>query len=118
MHQHLILAALSSPFLGFATAQGYGSGTSCSNSLKPAYPAPSLAPGFEAQLVATNLIKPRGIMFDTAGRLLVVQSGYGLTSLELDDGGGDCVSVNGSHDVVVDSSVWLSLTFAKNTRTN
>ena len=73
--------------------------------MTPPYPAPSLAPGFEAQLVATNLTKPRGIMFDSAGRLLVVQSGYGLTSIQLVDGGGDCLVVSRSHDVIVDSSV-------------
>ncbi|KAI9700179.1 MAG: hypothetical protein M1820_006847 [Bogoriella megaspora] len=63
-----------------------------------------MAAGFQAQLVATNLTKPRGIKFDTSGRLLVVQSGHGLTTLELSDSEG-CVTVNSSRDLVTASSL-------------
>ena len=105
MHRRLASLAFPTFFWSLVATQGYGSSPSCSQT--PAYPAPSLAAGFNAQLVATNLTKPRGIMFDTAGRLLVVQSGYGLTSLQLSDGDGGCVSVNTRHDIILDSSVGM-----------
>lgn len=56
------------------------------------------------QLVATGLSKPRGIEFDTAGNLLVVEQGTGdLTALTLQDNGG-CVSVSDTNTVVTSQS--------------
>jgi hypothetical protein len=92
------------PLFGFTVAQGSG-GSPCDHALAPSYAAPSMAPGYTARLIETGLTKPRGIMFDTEGRLLVVQAGMGLTTMELDDSDDDCVSVR-SHDMLVsDSSV-------------
>ncbi|TVY33621.1 L-sorbosone dehydrogenase [Lachnellula subtilissima] len=62
-------------------------------SLKPSYPAPVVSNGWSAQLVAQNLTKPRGIIFDSAGNLLVVQQGAGIVHLELIDGGSTCLEV-------------------------
>lgn len=66
----------------------------CPSSPTPAYSA-SLASGYRLALVATGLARPRGIQFDSAGNLLVVEaprSGTSaITALSLEDGGGVCV---------------------------
>jgi hypothetical protein len=60
------------------------------------------------QLVATGLSKPRGIEFDTAGNLLVVEQGTGdLTALTLQDNGG-CVAVSSMNTVISGQSVSAS----------
>ncbi|KAE8453697.1 hypothetical protein EG329_009208 [Mollisiaceae sp. DMI_Dod_QoI] len=61
--------------------------------LKPSYPAPVTSDGWQAQLVATGLTKPRSILFDTSGNLLVVQQGAGIVHLTLEDGGSTCFDV-------------------------
>lgn len=66
---------------------------SCSNTLKVDYPAPVAADGWSYRLVATGFTKPRGILFDNDGGLIVVDSGVGLAHLALKDEGGTCVSV-------------------------
>lgn len=38
------------------------------------------APGFTAQVLFSNLTTPRGITFDSAGNLLVVERGFGVTA--------------------------------------
>ncbi|KAL5389095.1 hypothetical protein PMIN02_007487 [Paraphaeosphaeria minitans] len=38
------------------------------------------AHGWKAVKVAGNLVQPRGLVFDTAGRLLVIQNGLGITA--------------------------------------
>ena len=60
------------------------------------------------QVVATGLNKPRGIIFDTKGNLLVVEQGKGLTSLTLKDEGGACLSVADTNTVIDESSVSYS----------
>jgi hypothetical protein len=97
------ILATGSLLLSFIAAQSTAS--SCSASLTASYPAPSLASGFQAKLVANKLKTPRSVIFDTEGHLLVVQSGYGITSLTLKDDGSGCMSVSQTKDVIVDSSV-------------
>jgi hypothetical protein len=96
------LWTLFSPFLIWAslsTAQ-----TTCST-ITPSYPAPSVAPGFAARIVASGLMLPRGIIFDTAGNLLVIEQGRGVIAYTLNDAGGGCLSVKNSTTVVQDFSV-------------
>ena len=65
----------------------------------------SIASGYQAQVVATGLSDPRGLKFDTAGNLLVIEQGSGdLTALSLSDANG-CVSVKSSTTVNSGSSV-------------
>jgi hypothetical protein len=78
--------------------------TTCST-ITPSYPAPSVAPGFAARIVASGLTLPRGIIFDTAGNLLVIEQGRGVTAYTLDNAGGGCLSVKSTTVVVQDSSV-------------
>lgn len=75
--------------------------SSCSTSLSPTNSIkPSVASGYQAALVATGLTKPRSIQFDSSGNLLVVEAGKGISSHQLQDDGGICVSVKSSKDVV------------------
>jgi hypothetical protein len=79
--------------------------TTCSTTLSAAYPAPSVAPGFAARIVANGLMLPRGIIFDTAGNLLVIEQGRGVMAYTLNDAGGGCLSVETTTVVVQDYSV-------------
>jgi hypothetical protein len=96
-------------WLPFLSAQSISAG--CTASLTASYPTPSVANGFQAKLVANKLTRPRSIIFDTNGHLLVVQAGYGITSLTLKDDGSGCMSVSSKKDVIVDSSVSVSCSF-------
>ncbi|KAI9151918.1 L-sorbosone dehydrogenase [Paramyrothecium foliicola] len=66
---------------------------SCSNTLSVDYPAPVAAEGWSYRLVANNFTKPRGLVFDRDGGLLVIDSGVGLVHLTLQDDGATCLSV-------------------------
>jgi glucose/arabinose dehydrogenase len=61
--------------------------------LKPSYSAPVLSNGWQAQLIATGLTAPRGVLFDSSGNLLVVQQGAGVVALEFNDDGMMCLDV-------------------------
>ncbi|KAL8723414.1 MAG: hypothetical protein Q9181_007285, partial [Wetmoreana brouardii] len=88
-----------------AQAASVPASSSCESALKPSYPAPSLAPGYKAQLIATNLTKPRGLIVDSNGHLLVVQQEVGITSLSIQDQGGHCLKVSQKTDVVKDAKL-------------
>ncbi|EAQ85440.1 hypothetical protein CHGG_09454 [Chaetomium globosum CBS 148.51] len=75
----------------FAAASVAHVQTECSNVLDPTYPVPIVASGWQAQLVAVNLTKPRSIVFDNAGGLLVVESGKGISRHMFIDNGGTCL---------------------------
>src|SRR5438046_4674520 len=87
-----------------APVAAQSSTTTCS-ALKPSYSAPSIASGYLAAPIATGLFKPRGIIFDTEGRILVVQQGRGIVGLTLNDGGGTCMSVKENKELVQDKKV-------------
>ena len=91
-------------FAGFI-APIFGQQTSiCSKTLAPKNSIrPTVASGYRMALVATGLTKPRSMQFDTAGNLLVVQSGAGISNLAFQDDGGTCLSVK-SQRVVVESN--------------
>ena len=77
----------------------------CSSTIAPQH-APTVAAGWTAQVVASGLRDPRGIIFDQEGHLLVVQQGYGISSLTLTDDEGACVRATGNAtDIIVDSAV-------------
>lgn len=44
-------------------------------------------------MIAQGIDGARSIMFDSEGHLLVVSRGKGVYNLELNDGGGTCISV-------------------------
>ncbi|KAK0670184.1 soluble quino protein glucose/sorbosone dehydrogenase [Cercophora samala] len=78
-----------------ALAQG-----ACSDILVPRNPVPIVASGWQAQLVAGGLTKPRSIQFDESGALLVVESGKGVSRHRFTDNGGTCLHANHSHMLV------------------
>lgn len=88
---------------GFSWAQ-----SSCATSVSTSVPEPSLAPGYEARIVATGLKNPRGIIFDQQGNLLVVEKQTGVTALTLNDAGGSCLSEQQRRTVVNDNTVGLA----------
>ncbi|KIW26523.1 uncharacterized protein PV07_09610 [Cladophialophora immunda] len=61
---------------------------------------PSLASGYRMQVVATGLSKPRGILLDKAGNLMVVEQGRGVISAHtLNEDSAGCVSLGTSSDI-------------------
>ncbi|ROV96600.1 hypothetical protein VPNG_08994 [Cytospora leucostoma] len=72
----------------------------CPTNLAPRFGAPVVGSGWTAQLIAANLTKPRGIVFDQRGALLVVQQGSGIVRLTFTDYGGTCLVVNETTTVV------------------
>ena len=89
----------------FSASANAQSSSSCSATLTASYPAPSVALGYTARLIANNLTRPRSIHFDIAGHLLVVEGGRGISALTLTDGGGSCLSVANKESVVADTAV-------------
>jgi glucose/arabinose dehydrogenase len=70
-----------------------------------AYSAPVVGSGYTAQLIATGLTKPRGLIFDKNGAILVVESGVGITRIQFDDKGGTCLLKAQSSTMIHDNSV-------------
>ncbi|KAK7747312.1 hypothetical protein SLS53_001565 [Cytospora paraplurivora] len=74
----------------------------CPKILAPRFGNPVVGSGWTAQLIAANLTKPRGVIFDQSGALLVVQQGSGIVRLTFTDYGGTCLVVNETTTVVDD----------------
>lgn len=91
-HLTTLGAALLLPSLAFA--QSSSCGLAPSSGIRP-----SIASGYTYQVVATGLARPRGILIDSEGNLLVVERGKGAVTahtLEEEDG---CVSIATSTNV-------------------
>lgn len=73
---------------------------SCSNTLAVTYPAPVAADGWSYRLVANEFTKPRGMVFDNDGGMLLIDSGVGLVHLTLKDDGATCLSVTDKKTLV------------------
>jgi glucose/arabinose dehydrogenase len=110
---------LQTTFLGLLGASIALAQTSCSSpsSITPKYPAPSVAAGYHANIIANGLNTPRGLVFDSSGNLLVVESGKGITALTLDDGGGSCLSVKSSTLVVNDTTLNHGIQLSSDSKT-
>jgi DNA-binding beta-propeller fold protein YncE len=63
----------------------------CAGAPNPIYPLLTV-PGWRAAVITNGLTSPRGIAFDKAGNLLVVQSGKGVSALKLNPTTGCLVS--------------------------
>lgn len=77
----------------------------CSNSLTPTYNTPALAAGWQATLIARGLSRPRSIVLDSLGHLLVLQQGVGIVNLQFNDAGGTCLSLVKQTTVISSSDV-------------
>ncbi|KAL8949658.1 MAG: hypothetical protein Q9222_004259 [Ikaeria aurantiellina] len=91
---------------------------SCSTTLTPTSSVqPSIASGYQMALVATGLTKPRSITFDTAGNLMVVEAGAGVTNLALQDDGETCLTVKSQKTVIENSGLNHGLALSQDGRT-
>ena len=88
--------------------QSTAAADTCANTLTTKFSAPVVAGGWSYRLVANGFKRPRGILFDQEGGLLVVDSQVGITRLALTDGGGTCLSVSKQTAVVSSSDVRLT----------
>ncbi|KAF3929742.1 hypothetical protein ABW19_dt0200374 [Dactylella cylindrospora] len=77
------------------------------------FPAPVMASGYRAQLVATGLRTPRAIVFDTAGYLLVAERGAGISRFEV----GSCGSLLNRVLIISDTTLNHGLTISADGRT-
>ncbi|PHH80535.1 hypothetical protein CDD80_1047 [Ophiocordyceps camponoti-rufipedis] len=76
----------------------------CPGKLQPEYSAPVAAAGWNYRLVARRLQRPRSLVFDSAGRLLVLDAGVGVLAMEVSEGEGEtsaCVVVSRPRVVVM-----------------
>lgn len=75
----------------------------CDNGLTPDYSAPVVGSGWSYQLIANGLDRPRSIIVDEQGALLVLDAGAGVKRLTFDDDGPICLSRR-DEKVVVESA--------------
>jgi glucose/arabinose dehydrogenase len=87
---------------------------SCSSSLN-AVTSPVATAGFEWDIISTNVSEARGIIFDIQGRLLIVQSGIGITALTLSND--SCATVISTSTVLKNSSLNHGIEFSPDGRT-
>jgi len=90
---------------------------SCDKVLVPSYDLPVVAAGWQAQLVAGELTKPRSLQFDSSGALLVVESGKGITRHTLKDNGGTCISVSESKTLIDEKTLNHGIALSKDGKT-
>ncbi|KAF3927783.1 hypothetical protein ABW20_dc0100663 [Dactylellina cionopaga] len=77
------------------------------------FPAPVMAAGYRAQLVATGLRTPRAILFDTAGYLLVCERGAGISRFTV----GSCGTLQNRQLIISDTTLNHGLTISADGRT-
>jgi glucose/arabinose dehydrogenase len=83
--------------------------SSCSSSVE-ASTSPVAIDGFAWDIIATNLSNARGIIFDSQGRLLVVQRGTGITALTLSND--SCAIITSTSTVLQNSSLNHGIEFS------
>ncbi|KHN98137.1 NHL repeat-containing protein [Metarhizium album ARSEF 1941] len=86
-------------------------------SLQPASD-PQTAPGVEFKVLANDLVKPRGVIADCRGNLLVVEAGgKGVRRIELDDGKGLDTCIAKSSSLVDDETLNHGIELAPDCKT-
>jgi glucose/arabinose dehydrogenase len=101
-------------FLAAAVLQVRVQAQSCP-SLTADYPAPSLASGYEARLVAQGLSKPRGLIFDNNNNLLVIEREIGVTAFKVETTG-SCLTLSDKKTIVADDTVRKTHVFTEEER--
>ena len=96
-------------FVALAQAQ-----TTCPSSLQ-AQTSPVAIAGFDWDIIATNVSAARGIIFDSKGRLLIVQQGAGITALALTND--SCATIDSTITVLSNSSLNHGIEFSPDGRT-
>ena len=100
----MILLCIFAVFLVFINAQN-----NCSSSVK-AITSPVATNGFAWDIIATNVSSPRGIIFDSRGRLLIVQAGTGIIALTLSNT--SCSQITQTTTVLQNSSLNHGIEFS------
>ncbi|KPM37874.1 hypothetical protein AK830_g8709 [Neonectria ditissima] len=101
----------------FVSSTAAAASGSCSNDLTVAYDKPVAADGWSYRLVGDGFERPRGILFDTEGALLVVDSGVGIVHLSLQDDGGTCLQVKDKKTLVEDEDLNHGIALSHDGRT-
>jgi len=86
----------------------------CTSSVKSTT-SPVATTGFAWDILATNLSSPRGIIFDSQGRLLIVQSGTGILALTFTND--SCGIVTQTTNVLLNSSLNHGIEFSVDGKT-
>ncbi|KAK1997763.1 glucose sorbosone dehydrogenase [Colletotrichum falcatum] len=89
----------------------------CADVLTPSYNAPQVAPGWQAQLVATGYKKPRTIHVDSRGALLVLDAAVGVYRVTFKDNGGICLAVMESKLLVNNTRLTHGMTLSEDGKT-
>ncbi|KAG5751938.1 hypothetical protein H9Q69_001128 [Fusarium xylarioides] len=109
------IALISTFITSFASAQ------QCSyKTLKPHRSSPGTAAGWEYSVLHNKFVKPRTILFDTEGALLVMDAVRGIIRVQLDDSdpaGGRCVRVKNKKTLLKKDSLNHGLALSKDGRT-
>ena len=90
-----------------------GAFAKCENVIVPNYQTPSLASGWQGQLVANGFKKPRTLHFDTEGNLIVLDAGVGVRRVKFTDNGDTCLQVAENQLLVDNKDVCESHIFLK-----
>lgn len=79
--------------------------SSCQNAAPSGKIKPSIASGYQYAVVATGLSSPRGIQFDSAGNLLVIEARKALSIHQVQQNGDSCVQLTNSKSLIEDKDV-------------
>ncbi|KAH7177180.1 soluble quino protein glucose/sorbosone dehydrogenase [Fusarium sp. MPI-SDFR-AT-0072] len=85
--------------------------------LKTSYPEPVTEDRWNYSIIANELRRPRGILFDSEGALIVIDSGNGIIHFELDDEGGTCLQVKKKTTLLKKDNLNHGIALSKDGRT-
>ncbi|KAF2210243.1 hypothetical protein CERZMDRAFT_118264 [Cercospora zeae-maydis SCOH1-5] len=99
------LASRTATFATVCAALASAQQQDCTSTISASgYPAPSLASGWRAHIIANDLEKPRSLKRDINGHLLVADQGVGITRLTL-EGEAPCLTVADRQQIISNSSL-------------
>ncbi|KXJ96754.1 hypothetical protein Micbo1qcDRAFT_229576 [Microdochium bolleyi] len=90
---------------------------SCPITLKPAYPQPVVGTGYTTRLIASSLNRPRSLLFDASGKMLVLEGRSGIRRLGFTDHGSTCVEVTENNVVIADTSLTHGIALSNDGKT-
>ncbi|KAM3421495.1 hypothetical protein BST61_g1887 [Cercospora zeina] len=99
------LASRTAAFAFLCATRAYAQQQECTSTISASgYPAPSLASGWRAHIIANDLEKPRSLKRDINGHLLVADQGVGITRLTF-EGEAPCLTVADRQQIISNSSL-------------
>ncbi|KAF3760368.1 soluble quino protein glucose dehydrogenase [Cryphonectria parasitica EP155] len=79
--------------------------TTCQTILSPSYSPPTVSSGWTASLAASGLSKPRTIVFDESGALLVLENGVGIKRITFTNQSDSCLTAETAVVIVNETSL-------------